>query len=86
MSPPGLRPDIWFNPQEVWEIRGADFTLSPVYPAAAGLVSDRGISVRFPRMIKRRDDKSVEQATTAEQLAELYRKQGTSVKDEGDEE
>ncbi|GAA6021308.1 hypothetical protein JCM10207_002692 [Rhodosporidiobolus poonsookiae] len=75
----GLRPDIWFKPSEVWEIRGADFTLSPVYPAARSLVgglTGRGISVRFPRFIKVRDDKGIEHATTAEQLADLYEKQG----------
>ncbi|GAA6011040.1 hypothetical protein JCM11491_005918 [Sporobolomyces phaffii] len=71
-----LRPDIWFKPGEVWEIRGADFTLSPVYPAAQALLGERGCSVRFPRFIKLRDDKSIENATTAEQLAALYRKQG----------
>ena len=26
-----ITPQIWFKPSEVWEIRGADFTLSPVY-------------------------------------------------------
>ncbi|GAA5946782.1 hypothetical protein JCM3765_002014 [Sporobolomyces pararoseus] len=71
-----LNPDIWFKPSEVWEIRGADFTLSPVYPAAQSLLGERGCSIRFPRFIKIRDDKSIENATTAEQLAALYRKQG----------
>ncbi|GAA6028008.1 hypothetical protein JCM8097_001827 [Rhodosporidiobolus ruineniae] len=72
----GLRPDIWFRPSEVWEIRGADFTLSPIYPAARSLLGhERGVSIRFPRFIKLREDKGVENATTAEQLAELYQKQ-----------
>lgn len=72
-----VRPDIWFLPSEVWEIKGADFTLSPVYPAAQGLVSERGISVRFPRFIKLRGpaDKSPENATTANELADMYRNQ-----------
>ncbi|GAA5957564.1 hypothetical protein JCM21900_001639 [Sporobolomyces salmonicolor] len=72
----GLTPDIWFKPSEVWEIRGADFTLSPVYPAARSLLGERGVSVRFPRYIRTRDDKSIENATTAEQLASLFEKQG----------
>lgn len=51
-------------------------TLSPVYPAAASLLgSERGLSIRFPRFIKLRDDKTWEQATTSDQFAEMYRKQ-----------
>lgn len=53
---------------QVWEIRGADISLSPVYTAAAShLGSERGLSIRFPRFIRRREDKSWEEATTAEQ-------------------
>ncbi|BGP55829.1 hypothetical protein JCM8202v2_003436 [Rhodotorula sphaerocarpa] len=71
-----LRPDIWFKPSEVWEIRGADFTLSPVYPAARSLLGERGCSIRFPRFIRVRDDKGIENATTAEDLARMYHMQG----------
>lgn len=66
----GYLPDVWFEPREVWEVRGADVTLSPVYPAAKGLVSEeRGLSLRFPRFLRRRDDKSVEDASGPEVLA-----------------
>ncbi|RDW86317.1 putative DNA ligase I [Aspergillus mulundensis] len=69
-------PDVWFNPQEVWEIAFADITLSPTYIAAIGLVSDeRGLSLRFPRFLKVREDKSIDEASTADYLALLYRKQ-----------
>ncbi|BFZ54581.1 hypothetical protein PYCC9005_001618 [Savitreella phatthalungensis] len=71
-----LAPDIWFHPLEVWEVRMADITLSPVYTAAIGLVSeDRGMSIRFPRFMKLREDKSVEECSTSEELAHMYRKQ-----------
>jgi ATP-dependent DNA ligase len=47
------QPDVWFSPHDVWEIRGADLTVSPVHASAVGLVHPtRGISMRFPRMIK----------------------------------
>jgi DNA ligase-1 len=69
-------PDVWFEPQEVWEVAFADLTLSPTYTAAIGLVSDdRGLSTRFPRFLKVREDKSIEEATEAQELADLYRKQ-----------
>ena len=69
-------PDVWFEPQEVWELVFADVTLSPTYTAAIGLVSeDRGLSLRFPRFLKVREDKSIEEASDAAFLAELWRKQ-----------
>lgn len=72
----GPRPDIWFEPQEVWEMAFADITLSPTYTAAMGLVSDeRGLSLRFPRFLKKREDKSLEEASTNDFLAGLFQKQ-----------
>ncbi|EOA89828.1 hypothetical protein ACJQWK_02980 [Exserohilum turcicum] len=69
-------PAVWFEPQEVWEVAFADLTLSPTYTAAIGLVSEeRGLSTRFPRFLRVREDKSIEEATEAEELASLYRKQ-----------
>ncbi|ORY68247.1 DNA ligase I [Pseudomassariella vexata] len=69
-------PDVWFEPQEVWEMAFADITLSPTYTAAVGLVSeDRGLSLRFPRFLKKRDDKGIEEASSSEFLAGLWRKQ-----------
>jgi len=69
-------PEVWFEPQEVWEVAFADITLSPTYTAAIGLVSEeRGLSLRFPRFLKVREDKSIEEASTDEFLANLYRKQ-----------
>ncbi|KAG8962030.1 hypothetical protein FRC03_004669 [Tulasnella sp. 419] len=54
----GLIPSVFFKPSEVWELRGADITLSPRSTAALGLISDkRGLSIRFPRFIRIRDDK-----------------------------
>jgi DNA ligase-1 len=72
----GGHPDVWFEPQEVWEMAFADVTLSPTYTASIGLVSEeRGLSLRFPRFLKKREDKGIEEASTSEFLAGLWRKQ-----------
>ncbi|KAG1862554.1 ATP-dependent DNA ligase [Suillus subalutaceus] len=70
----GFRPEVYFRPHEVWEIRGADVTLSPVSLAALGLgSSSRGLSLRFPRFIKTREDKLPEQASTTDFLAQIWK-------------
>lgn len=77
-------PDVWFEPQEVWEMAFADITLSPTYTAAIGLISEeRGLSMRFPRFLKVRDDKSIEEASTSDFLAGLYKKQEARIQAAG---
>lgn len=49
----------------VWEITGAEFTKSDHHTAD-------GISIRFPRITKQRDDKSYKEATNLQELNVLF--------------
>ena len=58
----------------VWEITGAEFSKADIHTAD-------GISIRFPRVTKIRDDKDWKTATSLSQLSQLFEtsKQSTDV-------
>lgn len=79
------QPEVWFSAEQVWEIRGADLTLSPVHHAAIGIVHpSRGISVRMPRYIRSVPDRSPEDCSLATDVASMFRAQTRKMEVSGD--
>ncbi|MBP1357555.1 MAG: ATP-dependent DNA ligase [Sulfolobus sp.] len=77
-----LEPDIWVEPKYVAEVIGAEITLSPEHTCCLGMINkEAGLSVRFPRFIRWRDDKSIEDATTPNEIYEMYKMKLTKKED-----
>eukprot|EP00944_MAST-04C_sp_MAST-4C-sp1_P008644 g8644.t1 len=71
-----LRPDIWLKASMVWEVKAADLSISPAHTAAIGDAHDtKGIALRFPRLLRVRDDKDVFDATSSEQVLTMFNEQ-----------
>merc|ERR1711953_293746 len=73
-----LRPDVWLEACQVWEIKAADLSISPVHTSAMGQKADgKGIGLRFPRFLRIRDDKPPEESTGADQIVDMYEAQAS---------
>lgn len=64
---PILQPDLWVKPEVVVEIAADEITVSPSHSAKYAL--------RFPRLVKFRDDKSVKEITTQGEIEAMYGQQ-----------
>lgn len=62
--PKVLEPDVWVEPKIVVEVAADEITVSPTHSA--------GYALRFPRLVKFRDDKGVEQITTLEEIKTMF--------------
>jgi len=71
-----MKADYWLVPSVVYEVLGAEITLSPVHSAGFGKIrGGSGLAVRFPRLKQVRTDKKPEDATTVQELIEMYERQ-----------
>ncbi len=72
--------EVWFNPRIVMEVIGDEITLSPVHTSAFGILREEsGLAIRFPRFQRFRYDKSAEDATTADEIINMYQMQSRTV-------
>jgi DNA ligase-1 len=62
-----LEPDYWVEPKLVVEIAADEITKSPTHSS--------GLALRFPRLIRFRDDKSLDQVTTTSEVKKLFQMQ-----------
>jgi DNA ligase-1 len=70
-----LEPDVWLDPALVFEVIGAEITLSPIHTAGWDVFrKGSGLAIRFPRMTRVRDDKAPADATTTKEIVQMYRK------------
>jgi len=78
VKPPNVKskmvPDVWFRPHLVIETIASEITLSPIHPAGMGRIrKESGLALRFPKFTgKIRDDKKPEDATTVDEIVEMY--------------
>lgn len=67
-------PDVWFEPEMVLEVTGAEISVSPIHTASMGHIKDdSGLGIRFPRFTGRiRTDKDATESTTYSEMTDLY--------------
>ncbi|MEK6901993.1 MAG: DNA ligase, partial [archaeon] len=66
-------PHVWVEPKFVVEVRADEITQSPMH--TAGRKDGTGYALRFPRILKLRNDKEPEQATTVKEIITMYQNQ-----------
>ena len=72
-----MEADVWFEPELVIEVVASEITLSPIHKAAKDVIrKDAGLALRFPKFTgKIRVEKTVEDASTNEEVITLYKGQ-----------
>ncbi len=71
-----IEPSVWVEPRIVIEVLADEITRSPTHTAGK-VGAEPGYALRFPRLVSfREQDKKPEDATTVQELIEMYRSQG----------
>ncbi|MDJ0270902.1 MAG: ATP-dependent DNA ligase [Aigarchaeota archaeon] len=79
-----MEADVWVEPKIVLEIIGAEITISPTHTCGWDMARKNfGLALRFPRYTGRlRDDKAPEDATTTDEIVEMYKRQLKKIAEE----
>lgn len=66
-----IEPSVWVKPEIVIEILADEITRSPSHTAGKS-ETEPGYALRFPRLVKFRNDKKAEEATSVEELIKMF--------------
>ena len=75
--PQSSKPDYIFRALEVWEVGFDSFSISSNYSLGQGIIDElnknAGLSLRFPRLMRFRPDKSIENTNSPEEIISLFK-------------
>ncbi|MFH1785309.1 MAG: ATP-dependent DNA ligase [Candidatus Micrarchaeota archaeon] len=70
------KPDFWVTPKYVVEVAFDDITQSSMHTCGTmGVEDEKGYALRFPRLVRLREDKGTEEVTTTEEVIGMFRLQ-----------
>jgi DNA ligase-1 len=70
-----IKTDVWVVPRYVLELQADEVSRSKMHPAGR-TDGGSGYALRFPRIVKERSERKPEDATSVEEVIELYNMQG----------
>ena len=69
-----IEPNYWVEPKVVLEVYADEITRSPIH--TAGEIDGVGFALRFPRLVKfREEDKRAEDCTSVDEIEKMYKHQ-----------
>jgi DNA ligase-1 len=71
-----LAPHVWIYPELVVTVKADEITQSPLHSAGKDQ-QEFGYALRFPRMAEYREDKSAQEATTVQEIKQMFQNQKT---------
>lgn len=66
------KPDFWVEPKFVVEIAFDEITQSNMHTCSMKSDGNKGLALRFPRLVRLREDKTIKEITTSEEVVRMY--------------